>query len=342
MSITLKEIATKIGATIIGDENKEVVRIANLKTAKSDEITFLSDNKMRKFLAETQAGAVIVNEKTVPEDKNTNYLVVKDTYVAFAYVAQMFDTTPRCAEGIHPSAVIAPTAILGTNVSVGPNAVIEDGAEIGDNAQIGAGCYIGKNAKIGKETKLWSNVSIYHDCVIGDKCLFQAGAVIGSDGFGYANERGEWVKIPQLGRVVIGNRVEIGANTTIDRGAIDDTEIADNVIIDNQVVIAHNDKIGYGTAIAGAAVLAGSVELGRYCIIGGTSVFNGHLKVCDGTQILGQVHGDITTPGKYMSFLPVVDGKTWMRTLGHINRLTTINKRLSDVEKIVNSTEKKD
>ena len=168
---------------------------------------------------------------------------------------------------------------------------------------------------IGRDTKLWANVSIYHNCVVGERCLFQSGAVIGSDGFGYANDAGRWIKIPQVGRVVIGNDVEIGASTTIDRGAIDDTVIEDNVIIDNQVQIAHNDKIGFGTAIAGATVVAGSVTIGKYCIIGGTSVFNGHISICDGVHILGQVGSNIKKPGKYQSFLPVQEASTWFRRI---------------------------
>lgn len=340
MKVSLKELAQKLEAKIIGDENKVVERLANLSTAKSDEISFLSDKKMHKYLADSKAGAVIIKEEDVPADKHTNFLVVKDPYVAFALVAQFFDTTPPCATGIHPSASIAPSAVLGNNVSVGANAVIEEGAQIGDEAQIGAGCYIGKNAKIGRGTKLWSNVSIYHDCIVGDYCLFQSGAVIGSDGFGYANNKGTWIKIPQLGRVVIGNHVEIGANTTVDRGAIDDTEIADNVIIDNQVIIAHNDKIGYGTAIAGGAVFAGSVEIGRYCLVGGTSIFNGHLKVCDGVQVLGQVESDITAPGKYYSFWPAKDARSWMHFLGRVNKIEDFYKRLKQVESVLAETNK--
>ncbi len=340
MKVTLKELAQKLEARIIGDENKEVVRIANLGTAKADEISFLSDKKMHKYLAGTGAGAVILREEDLPPEQKTSYLVVSDPYVAFALTAQIFDTTPPCAVGIHPSAVIAPSAKLGANVSVGANAVIEEDAEIGEGAQIGAGCFIGKKAKIGRFTKLWSNVSIYHDCVVGDYCLFQAGAVIGSDGFGYANAKGTWIKIPQVGRVVIGNHVEIGANTTVDRGALDDTEIADNVIIDNQVIIAHNDKIGYGSAIAGGAVFAGSVDLGRFCSVGGTSVFNGHLKVCDGVQVLGQVGSDIKESGKYFSYWPVQDARSWLHFLGRVNKIEELTQRLKNVESVLAETNK--
>lgn len=340
MSFSVQEIATKIGGSVIGDGSKIITRIANLSTAKQDEISFLSDKKMHKYLAEANAGAVIVKESDIIESSDITFIVVKDPYVGFALTAQLLDTTPRSATGIHPSAVISPTAIIEEDVSIGPHAVIEDGARICKNAQIGPNCFVGKDTVIGENTKLWANVSIYHNCVVGRDCLFQSGAVIGSDGFGYANQQGRWIKIPQLGRVVIGNSVEIGASTTIDRGAVDDTIIEDNVIIDNQVQIAHNDKIGFGSAIAGAAVLAGSVELGKYCIIGGTSVFNGHIKVCDGAQVLGQVKSDITEPGKYNSYLPVLKASEWMRTVNRLYQIEKIYKRLKHVEDLLSVNDK--
>ncbi len=336
----LKDIAQQISGTVIGNEDLDVCKIANLSTASASDISFLSDKKMHQYLATTNAGAVIVRQEDVIPDAKTSFLVVADPYVGFAKVAQLLDTTPRCATGIHASAVIDPTAVLGANVSVGPNAVIAAHAYIDDEAQIGAGAYVGENTKIGKRTKLWANVTIYHDCVVGDDCLFQSGCVIGGDGFGYANERGTWVKIPQVGRVVIGNHVEIGALTAIDRGAIDDTIIADNVIIDNLVQIAHNDKIGYGTAIAGGTVIAGSVELGKFNIVGGTSVFNGHIRLCDGVQVLGQVGRDIKKPGKYSSFLPVLEHEDWLKLITKLYRIGKMNDRLTKVETLLSEFEK--
>jgi UDP-3-O-[3-hydroxymyristoyl] glucosamine N-acyltransferase len=342
MLMLLKEIAERLGGTVIGNSDIEITRVANLSTANEHDISFLSDKKMHQYLSTTQAGAVIVKATDVIDGVKTSFLVLADPYVGFAKVAQIFDTTPRSSDGIHKTAVIDPLAIIEDGVSIGANAVIESGARICANAQIGAGCFIGKNAVIGQRTKLWANVTIYHECIIGDDCLFQSGAVIGSDGFGYANEKGIWVKIPQLGRVVIGNHVEIGASTTIDRGAIDDTVISDNVIIDNQVQVAHNDKIGTGTAIAGGTVFAGSVDIGRYCIIGGTSVFNGHIKVCDGVQVLGQVDSSITEPGKYFSYLPVMKAGSWLRTVARLYQIEKINNRLSKVEALVTSEKNKE
>ncbi|WP_281071705.1 UDP-3-O-(3-hydroxymyristoyl)glucosamine N-acyltransferase [Succinivibrio dextrinosolvens] len=308
----LKDIADKIGAQLVGDGNIDIKAVANLKTAKENEISFLSDPKYKSVLSESNAGAVILKQTDVEHAKGAA-LVLDDPYVGFAKVAQLLDSTPAVSEGVHPSAVVDETAVLGQNVALGPGVHVQKGAVIGNNVQLGSNVVIGQNAKIGDNTKIYPNVSVYHDCQIGSDCLIQSGAVIGSDGFGYANQRGEWIKIPQTGRVIIGNRVEIGACTCIDRGAIDDTVIADNVIIDNLCQIAHNDKIGYGTAIAGQTTIAGSVTIGKYCIIGGTSIINGHIDICDGVTLTGNtvVMRTIEKPGVYSSSIPCVTNKEW-------------------------------
>ncbi|MGN1281612.1 MAG: UDP-3-O-(3-hydroxymyristoyl)glucosamine N-acyltransferase [Succinivibrio sp.] len=329
----LKDIAIKLDAKLIGDGELEITHVANLKTAKSNEISFLSDPKYRSVLSESEAGAVIVKEEDVAHTKSA-VLVMNDPYVGFAKVAQLLDTTPAIASGIDSSAVIDPEATIGQNVSAGPNVCIHKGAIIGDNVQLGANVVIGPNAKIGSGTKLYPNVSVYHDCVIGENCLIQSGTVIGSDGFGYANERGQWIKIPQTGRVIIGNRVEIGACTCIDRGAIDDTVIEDNVIIDNLCQIAHNVHIGYGTAVAGGTTFAGSVTIGKYCIIGGTSVFNGHITICDGVTVSGMcmVMRSIDKPGVYSSGIPAQTNKEWRITAARTLHINEMYHRLSSLE----------
>lgn len=337
MAITLGELATKLNAKLVGDANIVIEKIANLETAKEGEISFLSDPKYKSSLEVTKASAVIVKEEHLEHCK-VAALVLPDPYVGFAYVAQLLDTTPKPAEGISPSAVISPTAKIGANVSIGGNAVIEDQVEIGDGAVIGANCFVGKNAKIGAGTKLWSNVSIYHNVQIGAECLIQSGTVIGSDGFGYANERGKWVKIPQLGTVIIGDHVEIGANTCIDRGAIDNTVIESNVIIDNLCQIAHNVHIGYGTAMAGAAVVAGSVTIGKYCVIGGRSVFNGHITICDGTTIAGatSVMRTITKPGVYSSGVPEMESTKWRKVMACLPMIDEIYKTARKAMRLMN------
>ena len=266
---------------------------------------------------------------------HSNLLIVKDPYVAYALLAQYMDTTPKAASRIEPSAVISTTAKLGENVSIGANAVIEEGVEIGDNAVIGANCFIGKNAKIGVHTQLWANVSVYHEVQIGTHCLIQSGAVIGSDGFGYANDRGRWIKIPQTGTVIIGNNVEIGACTCIDRGALDATVIEDNVIIDNLCQIAHNVHIGTGTAVAGGVIMAGSLKVGRYCLIGGASVINGHMEICDKVTVtgMGMVMRPISEPGIYSSGIPLQPNKEWRKTAALTLDIDKMNKRLKAVEK---------
>ena len=256
-------------------------------------------------------------------------------YLAYALLAQYMDLTPKAANQIHPSAVISPEAKLGLNVSVGANAVIEAGVELGDDVVIGAGCFVGKNSQIGKGTQLWANVSVYHQVKIGEHCLIQSSAVIGSDGFGYANDKGQWIKIPQTGGVIIGDRVEIGACTCIDRGALDPTVIEDNVIIDNLCQIAHNVHIGYGTAVAGGVIMAGSLKVGRFCQIGGASVLNGHMEICDGAIITGMsmIMKPITEKGIYSSGIPAQTNKQWRKTASLTMNIDKINERVKALEK---------
>ena len=334
MVLTLGRIASELGAELHGDASVEVSRIANLETAGEGDISFLSDPKYVPFLAKTAASAVLVKSGHLPEC-HTNALVVNDPYVGFARVAHLLDTTPQPAEGIHPSAVIAEDVVAAEGVSIGANSVIESGVKLAAGVRIGAGCFVGKNSSLGKNSRLWANVTIYHNVRIGESCLIQSGSVIGGDGFGYANERGEWIKIPQLGGVRIGNRVEIGASTTVDRGALDDTVIADNVIIDNQCQIAHNVEIGYGTAIAGASVIAGSTKIGKYCIIGGAAVVNGHIRVCDQVTITGMsmVMRSIDEPGIYSSGIPAQSNKEWRKVAARTMHIDDMHKRLSKLEK---------
>ncbi|WP_273859669.1 UDP-3-O-(3-hydroxymyristoyl)glucosamine N-acyltransferase [Photobacterium sp. GSS17] len=333
-AFTLAELADKLGAELRGEGSVEVHSIASMSKAGEGQITFLSDSKYRKLLADCNASAVMLREGDV-EHFQGNVLIVKDPYLSYALVAQLLDSTPAAATDIAASAYVDPTAVLGKNVAIGHNAVIEAGAQIGDNVQIGAGCFIGKNARIGAGTKLWANVTIYHEVVLGEQCLVQSSTVIGADGFGYANDKGEWVKIPQVGTVRIGNRVEIGACTTIDRGALDDTIIEDNVIIDNQMQIAHNVQIGYGTAMAGGTIVAGSTKIGKYCIIGGASVLNGHIEIADGVTItgMGMVMRSIEEKGMFSSGIPLQPNKEWRKTAARVMKIDEMNKRLKSVEK---------
>lgn len=332
--ITLEQLALKIDAKIIGDPNTEVSTLASTDKAQKGQITFLSNSRYRDKLDKCQASAVILKEQD-QEFFSGNCLIVADPYLAYAYVAQILDTTPLPADSIADSASISSDAKIGGNVSIGANAVIESGVELAENVKIGAGCFIGKNAKLGSNTKIWANVSIYHNVEIGSNCLIQSGAVIGADGFGYANDKGKWIKIPQLGTVRIGDGVEIGASTTIDRGAIEDTIISDGVIIDNQCQIAHNVEIGQGTAIAGGTIMAGSLRVGKYCIIGGASVFNGHMEIADKVSVTGMsmVTSPIKEPGLYSSGVPAQSNIEWRRNAARFLKLDAMYKRLRKVEK---------
>jgi UDP-3-O-[3-hydroxymyristoyl] glucosamine N-acyltransferase len=332
-SIRLADLAQQLDAQLHGDGELAITGIASMHSAHSEQITFLSNSRYREQLASCLAGAVVLTEADLPFCQSAA-LVVKNPYLTYARMAQILDTTPAPAQDIAPSAVISPEAKIGQGVSVGANAVIESGVELGDGVIIGAGCFIGKNAKIGAGTRIWANVSIYHRVEIGQKCLIQSGTVIGADGFGYANDRGNWVKIPQLGTVIIGDSVEIGACTTIDRGALDDTQIGNGVIIDNQCQIAHN-VVGDNTAVAGGVIMAGSLKIGRYCQIGGASVINGHMEICDKAVVtgMGMVMRPITEPGVYSSGIPLQPNKAWRKTAALVMNIDEMNKRLKAVER---------
>lgn len=337
-SIRLDALAQQLDAQLHGDGDIVITGVASMHSAKTGQITFLSDSRYREQLAGTQASVVVLTEADLPYCQ-VAALVVKNPYLTYARMAQLLDTTPQPATDIAPSAVISPDATLGQNVSIGANAVIESGAQLGDGVVIGPGCFIGKDARIGAGTRLWANVTIYHRVELGEHCLIQSGTVIGSDGFGYANDRGNWVKIPQLGTVRIGDRVEIGASTTIDRGALDDTVIGNGVIIDNQCQIAHNVVIGDNTAVAGGVIMAGSLKIGRYCMIGGASVINGHMEICDKVTVtgMGMVMRPITEPGVYSSGIPLQPNKVWRKTAALVMNIDEISKRLKAVERKVDN-----
>jgi UDP-3-O-[3-hydroxymyristoyl] glucosamine N-acyltransferase len=338
-AFSLKEVAGKIGAQLHlagqDTENTLIHSLATLGKASVGQISFLSNSKYRSQLAVTQAQAVILSPENL-EHCSTTALVMANPYVGFALVAQLLDTTPRAAENVADSASIAASAKLGLNATVGANAVIESGAEIGEGAEIGPGCFVGKDAVIGAFTKLWANVTIYHKVRLGQHCLIQSGTVIGSDGFGYANDRGKWIKIPQLGTVIIGDRVEIGASTTIDRGALDDTIIGNGVIIDNQCQIAHNVVIGDNTAMAACSVIAGTTHMGRNCSIAGLVGINGHLEIVDNVHFTGMtmVTKSIKEPGLYSSGMPATNNKEWRKNAVALRNVDSLNQRIKALEKL--------
>ncbi|WP_214000272.1 UDP-3-O-(3-hydroxymyristoyl)glucosamine N-acyltransferase [Arsukibacterium sp.] len=333
--IILAKLAEQLNAQLTGDAACGVSAVATLEHAGEGTISFLANSKYRKYLSQTQASAVLIRADDLPfVAPGVNALVVTDPYVAFAQVAQMLDSTPDIASGIHPSAIIDPTAVLGTNCAVGPHAVVNANVVLGDGVQLGAGTLVGQGAQIGAGTRLWANVTIYHNVVIGKGCLVHSGAVIGSDGFGFANKAGNWLKIPQTGTVRIGDKCEIGANTTIDRGAIEDTVIGNNVIIDNLCQLAHNVQIGDHTAIAGSSSIAGSTKVGRYCIIGGGVGVNGHIEIADGVQITGMsmVTRSLMEKGVYSSGIPATTNAEWRRNTARLRQIEQLFQRVKQLE----------
>ncbi|UDG81548.1 UDP-3-O-(3-hydroxymyristoyl)glucosamine N-acyltransferase [Candidatus Profftia lariciata] len=339
-AIRLADLAQQLNAELHGDGNIIITGVASMHSAKSHHITFLSNSRYREELYNCNAGAVVLTKSDLSFCKIPAALVVNNPYITYALMTQIMDTTPNPAKNIAPSAVIDATVQLGNNISIGANTVIEEGVVLANNIIIGACCVIGKFTKIGSGTRLWSNVTIYHNINIGEYCLIHSGSVIGADGFGFANDNGKWLKIPQLGTVCIGNNVEIGACTTIDRGSLDDTIIGNGVIIDNQCHIAHNVIIGEHTAIAGGVIMAGSLKIGCYCQIGGASVINGHMEICDKTVITGMsmVMRPITKPGIYSSGIPLLPNKKWHRTVSLVMHIDELNKRLIVVEKKINNS----
>lgn len=330
----LADLAQQLAVELVGDGQTEIKGIASMACASAGDITFLSNSQYQKQLANCQASAVILASADLAYWQGAA-LVAKDPYLTYAKLAQLLDSTPKPATTIAATAVIAENVVLGANVTIGANAVIESGVVLADNVSIGAGCFIGQRSQIGAHSKIWANVSIYHNVVIGQHCLIQSNTVIGGDGFGYANDQGKWVKIPQLGTVKIGDYVEIGACTTIDRGALDNTIIGNGVIIDNQCQIAHNVIIGDHTAVAGGVIMAGSLTIGRHCMIGGASVINGHMSICDNTVVtgMGMVMRPIDKPGVYSSGIPLQPNKVWRKTAALVLNIDEMNKRLKALER---------
>lgn len=334
MTQTLAELAKLLSAELIGDGDLIIDRLATFDTASAGDITFVSDKKLLTKLADCQASAIVL-PITAMEGYQGNALFMANPYVGYAMLATIFDTTPNLTVTIADSASIHKTAKIGKNVAIAENVVIAEGVEIADNCQIFANVVIGQHAKIKKHSKIYPNVTVYHDCEIGERCIIHANSVIGSDGFGNAPYQGTWVKIPQIGKVIIGDDVEIGSSTTIDRGALSDTIIANGVKIDNQCQIAHNVYIDEHTAIAGAVNIAGSTKIGKHCMIGGGAIINGHITITDKVVITGDsmVMRNIREAGVYSSGVPATPNKQWRKTTAYTLKIDSLFKRVKQLEK---------
>lgn len=334
MSLTLAQIAEAIDGHLIGDADYLIDSVGTLAQATPQQISFLANTKYKKFLNETHAGAVIV-ATGLGSELSTNVIEAADPYVAYAKAASLLYPDLLSESGIHPTAWIDPTAVVADNVSIGPHVTIDKSVVIESGVSINAGSVIEPNVFIGENCRIKANVTLCHNVQIGQRVIIHPGAVIGADGFGIANDNGKWIKVPQIGCVVIGNDVEIGANTTIDRGAIEDTIIADGVKLDNQIQIAHNVIIGEHTVIAGCVGIAGSTRIGKYCAIGGGTGISGHLDIADGVQLTGMtmVTKSITESGVFSSGIPVEPTKQWHKNVVRYRQMDKLFERVKLLEK---------
>ena len=354
MAFTLEDIVRQFGGEVVGDRSHRVGSLAPLDQAGPDQLAFLANPKYLSQVEATRAGAVLITAEDLsklgvgaPEGGvhgARNFIVTPNPYAYFARVAQTFIdmAAPKAMPGVHASATIDPSAQIAPSAVIGPHVTVEAGAVIGEHVRLDANVVIGRGTQIGAGSHLYPNVSVYYGCRIGERVIIHAGAVIGSDGFGFAPDfvgdgearTGSWVKIPQVGAVSIGPDVEIGANTTIDRGAMADTVIEESVKIDNLVQIGHNCRIGAYTVIAGCAGIAGSTTIGRHCMIGGAVGIAGHVTLADHVIVTAKsgVSKSLLKPGMYTSAFPAVNHGDWNKSAALLRNLDKLRDRIKALE----------
>jgi UDP-3-O-[3-hydroxymyristoyl] glucosamine N-acyltransferase len=317
----LGELAVRFGLELRGDPELRVSHVATLSRAGPGALSFLANSRYRRHLGASRATAIVVAAEDAAACPAAA-LIDPNPYLAYARIAAVLHPPAAAATGIHPTAVVAKGARIATSASVGPLCVIEADVELGERVQIGAGCTLLAGARIGDDTRLMPRVTLYAGVTVGRRCLLHGGAVIGADGFGFAPDARTWVKVPQVGSVVLGDDVEIGANTTVDRGAIDDTVIENGAKLDNQIQVGHNVVIGAHTAIAACTGISGSTTIGARCMIGGMVGFAGHLTIADDVVITGcsLVSASIKQAGSYSSGMPTVESRAWRRMVAHLRR----------------------
>lgn len=333
-SCRLGEIAARLGAELRGDADTEITGMATLKAASPGQIAFLANPSYARHLADTRASAVII-APSVAGQYSGNALLLDNPYFGYATLSHWFDPAPVATPGIHLSAVVSSSATIADTASIGPLAVVEDDVVIGEGVVIGAGSVIGARCKLGDQSLLRPRVTLAHDVVLGKRCHILSGAVLGSDGFGFANDKDVWYRIAQLGRVVLGDDVEVGANTTIDRGALDDTTIGSGVKLDNLIQIAHNVSIGDHSAMAAMVGISGSTKIGRHCVFGGASGVAGHLQIGDQVHLTGMtlVTGNISEPGVYSSGTSADTNRRWRKNAVRFRQLDSLARRIKNLEK---------
>ena len=341
LRFSLADLVATVGGSLVGNEKTEISGFAPIERVSPTEAAFVEQPRFLDVARAATAAAIIVRPADAAKldgHKSAVLWLHDNPYLAFARAAQEIERKrhPRLLQGVHPSAIVSSDATLHPSANVGAGAVIEAGARIGAGADIGALAYVGSDVVIGDDSILEARATVHHSCIVGARCFLHSGCVIGADGFGLAPDRGTWVKIPQVGRVVIGDDVEIGANTTIDRGALDDTIVGNGVKLDNLIQIGHNCVIGDHTAIAGCVGIAGSVKIGKHCIIGGAAMINGHIDICDKVVISGgtSVLKSITEPGRYTGTMPIAPHRTWERNAVVMRNLAELRTRLRALEKL--------
>jgi UDP-3-O-[3-hydroxymyristoyl] glucosamine N-acyltransferase len=333
VSYSLREIAAQLGGEVLGDGEVTVSRMASLASAKAGDLSFLSDSKYRSLLATTGASAIIVGNEA-RDATSLPRIVTENPYAYFARVSSLLNPVMAAERGIHATAVIDPTASVPESVSIAAHCYVGRHARIGENVVIGPGSVIGDYVHIGDNSCLHANVTIYAGCELGKNCVLSSGVVIGADGFGYAEADGKWVKIPQVGRVIIADDVEIGVNTAIDRGALDDTVIEEGVKLDNLIQIGHNCRIGAHSVIAGCVGIAGSARIGRHCRIGGAAMILGHLEIADGVTISpgSMITRSLAKADTYTALMPFQSHDKWLKTAAHLRHLDDMWTRLAQME----------
>lgn len=332
-SLSIQQIVEQLGGTISGNPETQIVRVGSLALAQAGAISFFSDTKYTAQLNNTSASAVVIKPEHVALT-SLPQIITDNPYAYFAKVSSLLNPVQVAIVGKHASAVIDASINLPADCSIGANVVIEANVTLGNNVTIGAGCVIERNSSIADNTVLEANVTIKHDCQIGKNCHLFSGCVIGNDGFGYAEESGRWIKIPQVGRVVIHDYVDIGANTTIDRGTIDDTVIEEGVKMDNLIQIAHNCRIGAHTVIAGCVGIAGSAIIGKHCKIGGAAMILGHLSIADNVTISpgSMIMRAINKAGTYTALMPSQEHEAWLKTAANIRHLSQLTDKIKTLE----------
>jgi UDP-3-O-[3-hydroxymyristoyl] glucosamine N-acyltransferase len=337
MEFNATAIADFLKGEIVGDPETKVNTIAKIEEGHAGALSFLANPKYEHYLYTTKSSIVLVNKSFVPSDKVDATLIrVENAYKSFASLLQMVDKARPRKKGIHPSAIIEPTASVGKDVYIGPFVYVGENCRIGDECALYPDVYVGDNSQVGKKCTLNPGVKIYHDCILGENCVIHAGSVIGSDGFGFAPQsESEFMKIPQLGNVVIEDNVEIGANVAIDRSTMGSTVIRKGVKLDNLIQIAHNVEIGENTVIAAQTGIAGSSKVGKNCMFGGQVGISGHIKIADGTKIGAQsgIPSDVKKEDSVLLGYPAIDHRDFLRSSIVFKKLPELNTKLNELEK---------